>query len=133
MAGKIKAEDITSVKERTSIEAVVSEHVTLRPAGIGSLKGLCPFHDEKSPSFHVRPSAGSYHCFGCGVGGDVISFVMEMEHLTFSETVERLAAKLGMELRYEEGGGPRSGRPGSANALGSSRPIEWLRSSMPRR
>ena len=112
MAGKIKAEDITSVKERTSIEAVVSEHVTLRPAGIGSLKGLCPFHDEKSPSFHVRPSAGSYHCFGCGVGGDVISFVMEMEHLTFSETVERLAAKLGMELRYEEGGGPRSGEAG---------------------
>ena len=112
MAGKIRAEDITSVKERTSIEAVVSEHVTLRPAGIGSLKGLCPFHDEKSPSFHVRPSAGSYHCFGCGVGGDVISFVMEMEHLTFSETVERLAAKLGMELRYEEGGGPRSGEAG---------------------
>lgn len=108
MAGRIRAEDIASVKERTSIESVVSEHVTLRPAGIGSLKGLCPFHDEKTPSFHVRPSAGSYHCFGCGAGGDVIGFVMETEHLTFTETVERLAAKLGMELRYEEGGGPRS-------------------------
>ncbi|WP_377643232.1 DNA primase [Oryzobacter terrae] len=109
MAGRIRAEDITSVKERTSIEDVVRDHVTLRPGGVGSLKGLCPFHDEKTPSFTVRPSVGSYHCFGCGEGGDVISFVQKVEHLTFSESVERLAAKLGMELRYEEGGGPRDG------------------------
>ena len=109
MAGRIKAEDITAVKERTSIEDVVRDHVTLRPAGVGSLKGLCPFHDEKSPSFTVRPAVGSYHCFGCGEGGDVISFVQKVEHLTFTESVERLAAKLGLELRYEEGGGPREG------------------------
>ncbi len=107
MPGRIRAEDITAVKERTSIEDVVRDHVTLRPAGVGSLKGLCPFHDEKTPSFTVRPSVGSYHCFGCGEGGDVISFVQQVEHLTFTEAVERLAAKAGMELRYEEGGGPR--------------------------
>jgi len=81
----------------------------LRSAGPGSLKGLCPFHDEKSPSFNVRPATGAWHCFGCGEGGDVISFVQKVEHMTFAESVERLAAKLGMELRYEEGGGPRSG------------------------
>ena len=109
MPGRIRAEDITAVKERASIEDVVREHVTLRPAGVGSLKGLCPFHDEKTPSFTVRPSVGSYHCFGCGEGGDVISFVQKVEHLTFTEAVERLAAKAGMELRYEEGGGPREG------------------------
>lgn len=109
MAGRIKAEDIATVKERTSIEDVVRDHVTLRPAGVGSLKGLCPFHDEKTPSFTVRPTVGSYHCFGCGEGGDVISFVQKVEHLTFTESIERLAAKLGLELHYEEGGGPREG------------------------
>ncbi|PRY63741.1 DNA primase [Knoellia remsis] len=107
MAGRINADDIQTVKERSSIEDVVREHVTLRPAGVGSLKGLCPFHDEKTPSFTVRPAVGAYHCFGCGEGGDVISFVQKVEHLTFAESVERLAAKIGMELRYEEGGGRR--------------------------
>ena len=109
MAGRIRAEDIATVKERTSIEDVVRDHVTLRPAGVGSLKGLCPFHDEKTPSFTVRPAVGSYHCFGCGEGGDVISFVQKVEHLTFTESIERLAAKLGLELRYEDGAGPRDG------------------------
>jgi DNA primase len=109
VAGLIKAEDVTAVKERSSIEDVVREHVTLRAAGPGSLKGLCPFHDEKSPSFNVRPVVGAWHCFGCGEGGDVISFVQRVEHLTFAEAVERLASKLGMELRYEEGGPPRAG------------------------
>jgi DNA primase len=109
VAGLIKADDVTQVKERASIEDVVREHVTLRAAGPGSLKGLCPFHDEKSPSFNVRPVVGAWHCFGCGEGGDVISFVQKVEHLTFAEAVERLASKLGMELHYEEGGPPRSG------------------------
>lgn len=104
MPGRIRAEDIELVKERTSLESVVSEHVTLRPAGSGSLKGLCPFHDEKSPSFNVRPQVGYYHCFGCGKSGDVITFVQEMDHLSFSEAVERLAAKANIILRYEEGG-----------------------------
>ncbi|MGL5860838.1 MAG: DNA primase, partial [Phycicoccus sp.] len=112
MAGRIRAEDVSAVKERTSIDDVVRDHVTLRPAGVGSLKGLCPFHDEKTPSFTVRPAVGSYHCFGCGEGGDVISFVQKVEHLTFTESVERLAQKLGMELRYEEGGVPRDGAAG---------------------
>ena len=106
MAGLIKAEDIAAVKDRVDIEDVVSEHVTLRRAGAGSLKGLCPFHDEKTPSFTVRPAVGVYHCFGCGQSGDVISFVMELEHLTFTDAVERLAAKVGLELRYEEGERP---------------------------
>ncbi len=110
MAGRIRAEDITAVKERSSIEDVVRDHVTLRPAGVGSLKGLCPFHDEKTPSFTVRPAVGAYHCFGCGEGGDVISFVQKVEHLTFTEAVERLAAKVGMELHYEEGPGGGRGR-----------------------
>jgi len=107
VAGRIKTDDIALVKERSSIEDVVREHVTLRPAGPGSMKGLCPFHDEKTPSFNIRPVVGAWHCFGCGEGGDVISFVQKVEHLSFTEAVERLAQKLGMELRYEEGGGPR--------------------------
>lgn len=107
MAGLIKPEDIQTVKERTALDEVVREHVTLRVAGVGSLKGLCPFHDEKTPSFQVRPAVGHWHCFGCGEGGDVIEFVMKIDHLSFAEAVERLAGRLGMELRYEEGRGPR--------------------------
>ncbi|GAA2502886.1 DNA primase [Terrabacter carboxydivorans] len=107
MAGLINSEDIAAVKARSSIEDVVREHVTLRSAGPGSLKGLCPFHDEKTPSFNIRPAVGAWHCFGCQEGGDVISFVQKVDHLTFSEAVERLAQKLGMELRYENGDRPR--------------------------
>ena len=107
MAGRIKADDVALVKERSSIEDVVREHVTLRSAGPGSMKGLCPFHDEKSPSFNIRPAVGAWHCFGCGEGGDVIAFLQKIDHLTFAEAVERLAGKLGMELHYEEGRGPR--------------------------
>ncbi len=104
MAGRIRDDDVTLVKERADIASVIGEHVTLRNAGGGNLKGLCPFHDEKTPSFSVRPSVGSYHCFGCGASGDVISFVRAVDHLSFSEAVERLAAKAGVQLRYEEGG-----------------------------
>ena len=107
MAGLINSDDIATVKARTSLEDVVREYVTLRSAGPGSLKGLCPFHDEKTPSFNIRPAVGAWHCFGCQEGGDVISFVQKIDHLTFSEAVERLAQKLGMELRYEDGSRPR--------------------------
>ena len=110
MAGRIKDEDVALVRERASIAEVVSEHVALRNAGGGSLKGLCPFHDEKSPSFNVSPSRNVFHCFGCGVGGDVIKFVMDVEHLTFAESVERLAERSGITLRYAEGG-PSTARP----------------------
>ncbi len=95
------------MREKARIDDVVSAYVTLRNAGGGSMKGLCPFHDEKSPSFHVTPSRGFYHCFGCQAGGDVIKFVMEMDGLGFTETVERLAEKVGVQLRYEEGGPTR--------------------------
>ncbi len=117
MAGLIKAEDIATVKERTSIVDVVRDQVTLRSAGPGSMKGLCPFHDERTPSFTVRDAVGAYHCFGCGEGGDVISFVQKVDHLTFTEAVERLAQRLGMELRYEEGGGPREEGLGKRSRL----------------
>jgi DNA primase len=124
VAGRIKADDIALVKERSSIEDVVREHVTLRPAGPGSMKGLCPFHDEKSPSFTVRATVGAYHCFGCGEGGDVISFVQKVEHLSFTEAVERLAQKLAMELHYEEGGAPRSRDGESLGRRSPSRPAQ---------
>ena len=106
MAGLIKREDIDAVRERARIEDVVGEHVTLRNGGVGSLKGLCPFHDERTPSFNVRPQLGLWHCFGCGEGGDVISFVQKINHLPFTEAVEYLAGRVGVQLRYEEGGGP---------------------------
>ena len=106
MTGLIRRSDIDEVRSRTNIADIVGEHVTLRSAGVGSMKGLCPFHDERSPSFHVRPQVGFYHCFGCGEGGDVYSFMMKMDHVTFQEAVERLAGRLGYQLTYEEGGGP---------------------------
>lgn len=107
MAGLIRREDVDLVRERARIDEIVSAHVTLKPAGVGALVGLCPFHDERSPSFNVRPSVGRYHCFGCGEGGDVIEFVMKMDGLGFTEAIEYLAGKTGVQLRYEEGGGAR--------------------------
>ncbi|OSM42398.1 DNA primase [Nesterenkonia sp. PF2B19] len=104
MAGLIKREDIDAVRERVDLREVVEQYVTLKGAGIGSWKGLCPFHDERTPSFHIRPHVGTYHCFGCGESGDVIAFLMAMEHTSFQETVERLAHKAGITLRYEDGG-----------------------------
>lgn len=107
-----------AVRERAHIEEIVGQHVTLRSAGVGSMKGLCPFHDERSPSFHVRPQVGRYHCFGCGEGGDVIDFVQKVDGLGFSEAVEYLAGKVGLQLRYEEGGAPRPGEePGKRRRL----------------
>jgi len=106
MAGLIKDEDIQLVRERVRIDEIIGQYVTLKSAGGGSLKGLCPFHDEKSPSFNVRPAQGYYHCFGCGVGGDAIKFLREIEGITFAEAVERLADKSGIQLRYEEGSSP---------------------------
>lgn len=108
MAGRIRNDDVARVRDMAGIAEVVGDHVTLRPAGGGSLKGLCPFHEERSPSFHVTPAKGLYHCFGCQVGGDVIDFLERIEHLTFQEAVEKLAGRFGIELRYEDSGaGPR--------------------------
>ncbi len=104
MAGRIRDEDIAVVRERSPIDEVVGEYLQLRNAGGGSLKGLCPFHDEKTPSFNVTPARGLWYCFSCADGGDVIKFVEKIDNLTFPESVERLAARAGIELRYEQGG-----------------------------
>jgi DNA primase len=104
MPGRIRQEDIAAVRERSPIADVVGEYLQLRPAGGGSFKGLCPFHDEKTPSFNVTPGKELYFCFSCTAGGDVIKFVQSIENLTFTEAVERLAARAGVELRYEQGG-----------------------------
>ncbi|WP_244929100.1 DNA primase [Nocardioides sp. W7] len=103
MPGRIREQSIVEVREKARIDEVVSQYVTLRNGGGGSQKGLCPFHDEKSPSFHVTPSRGFYHCFGCQKGGDVINFLMEHDKLSFAEAVERLAEKYGVQLQREEG------------------------------
>jgi DNA primase len=104
VAGRISDDDIALVRERSPIVEVVGEHIQLRTAGGGNLKGLCPFHDEKSPSFNVTPARGYWYCFGCAEGGDVITFVRRLEHLTFAEAIERLAQRAGIQLRYEQGG-----------------------------
>ena len=106
MAGRISARDIEEVKSRVNIADVVSDYLALRPAGVGSLKGLCPFHDEKSPSFTVKPNDGFYKCFGCGEGGDVYKFLQQLDHISFYEAVEKLAGRVGYVLTYEEGAGP---------------------------
>ncbi len=105
MAGLIRQSDIEEVKARTNIADIIADYVTLKSAGVGSMKGLCPFHDERSPSFHVRPQVGFYHCFGCGESGDVYSFLQKMDHVSFSEAVERLAGRVGLDLHYEDGSG----------------------------
>jgi DNA primase len=104
VAGRIRDADIALVRERSPVDEVVSARVTLSRAGGGSLKGLCPFHDEKSPSFNVNPSRGVWYCFGCGAGGDAIKFVMDTELLSFTEAVEWLANRAGIQLTYEQAG-----------------------------
>jgi len=115
---RILRDDVATVRERARIEDVVGEHVTLKPAGVGSMKGLCPFHDERTPSFHVRPPVGLWHCFGCNEGGDVISFIQKLDGLGFTEAVEHLAGRVGVQLRYEDGGPNRPGEePGRRQRL----------------
>jgi DNA primase len=104
MAGLIRDEDLALVRERSAVEEVIGEYLQLRNAGGGSLKGLCPFHDEKTPSFNVTPARGMWYCFSCTQGGDVITFVRKIDNLSFTEAVERLASRAGIELRYEQGG-----------------------------
>ncbi|MBB3158350.1 DNA primase [Microbacterium proteolyticum] len=101
---RIRQADVDEVKARVNIADVIGERVALKPAGVGSMKGLCPFHDERSPSFNVRPQVGYYHCFGCGESGDVYSFLRALDHVSFTEAVERMAARVGFTLHYEDGG-----------------------------
>ena len=104
VAGRIRDEDIAAVRERSPIDEVVGEYLQLRNAGGGSLKGLCPFHEEKTPSFNVTPARGLFYCFSCSEGGDAIKFVQKIDGLSFVEAIERLAGRAGIELRYEQGG-----------------------------
>jgi DNA primase len=101
--GRIRRSDIDELRSRINIADVIGQYVTLKQAGAGSMKGLCPFHDERSPSFHVRPQVGFYHCFGCGEGGDVFTFVQKIDSRGFTETIEHLAEKAGFTLTYEDG------------------------------
>ncbi|HEV2873185.1 MAG TPA: DNA primase, partial [Actinomycetota bacterium] len=110
MAGRIRDESIAEIREATDVVALVGEYVTLRPGGGTRMKGLCPFHQEKTPSFTVDSSRGLFHCFGCGIGGDAIDFLMKQETLSFTEAVERLAHRSGIEVRYE---GRSAGERGS--------------------
>ena len=103
MAGRISTRDIEAIKQRVNIADIVGEYVQLKGASVGSLKGLCPFHDEKSPSFNVRPDQGFYHCFGCSEGGDVYKFLQKIENITFYEAVEKCASKISYEITYEAG------------------------------
>ena len=111
VAGRIVEEDIASLRERANIAVVIGDYTSLRRAG-GTLRGLCPFHSEKTPSFYVDQGKGLYHCHGCGEGGDAIRFLQKIEALTFPEAVERLARIAGVELRYVELA------PGQRKALG---------------
>jgi DNA primase len=117
MSGRIRDEDVQYIRERAPIDEVVGDYVQLKNAGGGQKKGLCPFHDEKSPSFHVTPSKGYFHCFGCQTGGDVIAFLMKIDHLSFTETIERLADRMGYTLRYDEYAGGEKAPVGNRSRL----------------
>ncbi len=117
MSGRIRDEDVQYIRERAPIDEVVGDYVQLKSAGGGQKKGLCPFHDEKSPSFHVTQSKGYFHCFGCQTGGDVIAFLMKIDHLSFTETIERLADRMGYTLRYEEYSGGEKAPAGNRSRL----------------
>lgn len=131
MAGRIRQSDIDEVKSRTNIADIVGDHVSLKSAGVGSMKGLCPFHDERSPSFHVRPQVGFYHCFGCGESGDAISFLRKIDHVTFTEAVERLAGRIGFTLHYEDGGRADEDGPNRARLLAANTAAEqWFQEQL---
>ncbi|MDR0783280.1 MAG: DNA primase, partial [Propionibacteriaceae bacterium] len=102
MAGFINTDDLEEVRSRARIDDVVTAYVNLKPSGAGTLKGICPFHDEKTPSFQVTPARGLYYCFGCGKGGDTVNFLQEISNLSFREAVEFLADKYGIQLRYTD-------------------------------
>ncbi|MCX8527529.1 MAG: DNA primase [Candidatus Nanopelagicales bacterium] len=117
MAGRIRDEDIALVRERARIDEIVRDYVSLKSAGGGSLKGLCPFHEERSPSFHVTPARGMWYCFGCGEGGDVLNFLQKIDHMSFAESVEKLAGRTGVELRYVDGGAAINRQQGQRTRL----------------
>ncbi len=127
---RIRQADVDEVKARTNIADIIGERVALKSGGVGSLKGLCPFHDEKSPSFNVRPQVGYYHCFGCGESGDVYSFLRAIDHLTFTEAVEKLAARIGYQLHYEDGGAAPETSGRTRLYAANTAAAEWFRGQL---
>src|SRR5882757_1038913 len=109
MPGRFMEQDLAEVRERANLVEVISAHTQLRKAGPRTFKGLCPFHQEKTPSFTVDPAKQVYYCFGCGAGGDVFDFLRGAEGLSFAEAAERLATRLGITLRSEAGAAPAAG------------------------
>ena len=97
----ISREIIEEIRSRVSIYDVVSQSVRLQPSGNGRFKGLCPFHDEKTPSFTVDPQRNTYHCFGCQAHGDSLRFIQETRNLNFPEAIRTLAEIVGVEIVEE--------------------------------
>ena len=120
----IADEDIAKVRDATDIVAIISEHLQLKRVGRRWV-GLCPFHNEKSPSFSVNQQEGFYHCFGCQKSGDAITFVREIEGLDFAPAVERLAAKAGVTLTYTSAneGARRQKKARLVEAVGQA--VDW--------
>ena len=98
---RIKDSSVEAVKSAAEILPLVEDYVRLRKAG-GTYKGLCPFHQEKTPSFTVSPARGTFKCFGCGEGGDAIAFVEKLEQVDFVGAIETLAQRFGVQIEYEE-------------------------------
>ncbi|MFE0461778.1 DNA primase [Kitasatospora sp. NPDC058965] len=132
MAGRIRDEDVQAVRSALPIDVVVGDYVQLTNGGGGQLKGVCPFHDEKSASFYVSPSKGVFHCFGCQESGDTIAFLMKIEHFSFAEAVERMAAQANVTLRYEEGGYNTRGQQGERTRLVEAHKVAaaWYREQL---
>ena len=122
-------EDVARVRDATDFVALASEHIALKRVG-RQWQGLCPFHAEKTPSFSINPELGVYHCFGCQAGGDVISFLREIEHLTFVEAVERLAARAGIALRYDDGGDGRDRQRRRVLLGAMEKAVDWYHSRL---
>ena len=106
MSGFISPETIDAIHNTVDIVSVIGDYTTLKSRGPIDYWGCCPFHGEKTPSFHVDSDKKFYHCFGCNVSGDVIKFVMEMEKVGYVEAIELLAKKNGIPIKYKDGGAP---------------------------
>lgn len=105
--GRINPDDIGLLRTRVPIEDIIGQYVTLKRSG-SNFSGLCPFHEESTPSFSVSPDRGLFHCFGCQESGDMYTFIQKMEDITFVESVEKIAEKAGYTLRYVEGSAPNN-------------------------
>ena len=106
---RLKDASVQAVLSAGSIVDVISGYTSLRKRGV-TYSGLCPFHQEKTPSFTVSADKGLYYCFGCGEGGDLVRFVERMENLSFAEAIEQLGERFGVAVEYEEGTGADPGR-----------------------